>query len=951
MRKHHMNKKLSGILALAIFQTLSIAQAADVVDEVVVTGSRIRRDPTEQPAPITAVDEADIQRTGLTSIADVLHRLPGTTGGIGTRSNRSGNSGNPPDGGGVGAGSSEIDIRYLGSRRTLVLLDGQRFINGTAASGVPAAVDLNAIPDSMIERVEVLRDGASAIYGSDAIAGVINIITKKKQEGFEASAQGGIYDEGDGATELYNLSYGSTLESTGTSFVVGGNYAHQGPIYRGDRELYYFPTPGAKTCDTRCSASTPSGRFQVDNPITGQAMDLTLKAPVPLGTATRFDAANPTGPNSDYKQFTNTDRYNTNPLNYLLTPYERIGGFVTVEQPLWGNTKLSFKGIVNQRKSSNQAAPEPIVVGPDAGNGNLLDRISIDVTNPYNPFGFTLDAGGVGGAGSTYSFIGRRLIENGPRHFDQDVKTAYGNLGLSGDFDALGKSWFWDVSGIYAKNKATQVMHGNVHAGNLAQALGPVANCTAPCVPFNIFGGNGGSVTKEMLDFVTFVQDDESEQTMADMQANISGTLFELPAGPLGIAAGYEWRKLKGSFTPDPVVAAGLGSDIPAQPTAGEQSVSEVYTELSIPLLKDIPGISLLEGSFAVRYFDYTDSGSDSTMKAGLSWKPIEDLRIRGTWAEGFRAPSIGELYGSPSRFDGGVIDPCSSFNTNGASATAKANCIAQGVPADGSYTQINATLPIITGGNRALNPETSTSYVFGFAYSPSWAADLNWMQSLTLEADHYQIKIDDAIASVSADVLMKNCANFGDALSCSAITRSVTGAVTQIRGVLQNVASIESSGLDVTLTYRSPVTSWGSFGVSWSGTFLDEYKSVLPGSNGPVVVKNKGIYTGGQSYPEQRGQVELTWQRENVFGSLTNRYISAITEPSFANHEMGSTIFTDIQVGWAPEMFNDKLSLTLGVNNVLGKTPPICLTCGGFDSTLYDTMGQFAYLRVAYKE
>src|ERR1700754_2160011 len=186
MRKHYMNKKLSGILALAIIQTLSIAQAAETVDEVVVTGSRIRRDPTEQPAPSTAVDEADIQRTGLPSIADVLHRLPGTTGGIGTRSNRSGNSGNPPDGGGVGAGSSEIDIRYLGSRPPLGLLDGQRFINGPAASGVPAAVDLNAIPDSMIERVEVLRDGASAIYGSDAIAGVINIITKKHQQGFEA---------------------------------------------------------------------------------------------------------------------------------------------------------------------------------------------------------------------------------------------------------------------------------------------------------------------------------------------------------------------------------------------------------------------------------------------------------------------------------------------------------------------------------------------------------------------------------------------------------------------------------------------------------------------------------------------------------------------------------------------------------------------------------------------
>ena len=240
---------------------------------IVVTGSRIRRNPLDQSAPLTAIDSADIARTGLSSIGDVLQRLPGAAGGLNSRFNRSGNNGNPPDGGGVGAGSAEIDLRYLGSRRTLVLVDGLRFINGSAASGIPGAVDLNAIPDSMIERVDVLRDGASTIYGSDAIAGVVNIITKKRQNGFLATAQLGGYDKGDGVTQNYQLSWGHRTADDRVSVVVGANYINQGSVFAGDRPYYAFPDPGATACTTTCSSGTPNGRFIINNPVTGESMN------------------------------------------------------------------------------------------------------------------------------------------------------------------------------------------------------------------------------------------------------------------------------------------------------------------------------------------------------------------------------------------------------------------------------------------------------------------------------------------------------------------------------------------------------------------------------------------------------------------------------------------------------------------------------------------------------
>src|SRR3954467_6971069 len=228
--------------------------------EIVITGSRIRHNPLDQAAPVVFVDQQDIQKTGLNSITDVLQRLPSAAGGLNTKFNNSGNFGNPPDGGGVGAGAAEIDLRYLGSKRTLVLVDGLRFVNAASASGVPGSVDLNAIPESMIERVEVLQDGASAIYGSDAIAGVVNIITKKSQRGFLANAQLSGYKH-DGFTQNYQLSWGNGGDGP-LQVVIGADYVKQNGISAGDRAISAFPAPYATSCFAGgCSSFLPNGRF------------------------------------------------------------------------------------------------------------------------------------------------------------------------------------------------------------------------------------------------------------------------------------------------------------------------------------------------------------------------------------------------------------------------------------------------------------------------------------------------------------------------------------------------------------------------------------------------------------------------------------------------------------------------------------------------------------------
>jgi len=401
---------------VAAGQATSQASAAPATpsSEIVITGSRIRRNPLDLDAPRVFVDQTDIQKTGLNAINDVLQRLPSSGGGVNSKFNNSGNLGNPPNGGGVGAGSAQIDLRYLDPIRTLVLVDGLRFVNGSSASGIPGTVDLNSIPDSMIDRVEVLQDGASTIYGSDAIAGVVNIITKTHQRGFAASAQVGAYlDQDDGWTQNYQLSWGNG-DSSSTKIVVGGNYVKANGVLSGDRAISAFPNPYSTSCTQGgCSSFPLTGRF--GGPIFPGSSTGTF-------TLAHNIATRPTFP-GDFRAFQTADRFNFAPFNYIEIPLKRYGLFGDLVQELGGDTHLRIKAVWNRRESINQAAPIPLGIGPAVGNGNSLDTITVSGTNPFNPFPGVDLIPNDGRAGGTYDPVQRRVIEGGSRHIEQTVKT------------------------------------------------------------------------------------------------------------------------------------------------------------------------------------------------------------------------------------------------------------------------------------------------------------------------------------------------------------------------------------------------------------------------------------------------------------------------------------------------------------------------------------------------
>jgi iron complex outermembrane receptor protein len=965
MNKSTKNWPALKVLLPVLAATSAVAQDAkpddESMQEVVVTGSRIVQSSANSQQPISIIDRAAIDRTGLASIGDLLQQVTAGGKALNTKFNSSGNFGYPADGGGIGAGSAQVDLRNLGSKRVLVLVDGIRWVNESSASGVSGAADLNTIPMSIIDRIEVLEDGASAIYGSDAIAGVVNIITRKQFEGVELNAYRGEFELG-GPTTDASLTIGGGGERFHGLFVA--SYFEQKEIGSGEWEQSSFPEPRAGIAAG--SSGVPQGRYvfcdparpnstvgACNNPQTNY-YDLTLND----GTTTPvWNPANPAA--GSYHAFDNPDRFNYAPYNLLLTPSKRKAMFARMTFELTDDVSIYAKGLFNNRRSTNRAAPEPIFVGPGAGTGGLADTISISALNPFNPFGIDLDAN------TNFNRVTRRPVEVGPRLFEQDVDTWYLNLGLEGHFGS-DRRFKWDLNFVSSENNADQVFRNGYNVGRLKIALGDPAVCAQipNCTPLDLFGGQGRPFTPAMINYIRTTQIDSSEQTLQLVSANVTGDLFNIGDRAAGFAVGAEHRKYVGEFLPDPLRQTGESQDSFASPVTASYDVNEVYTEFSFPLLES------LDASAAVRWSDYSTFGNETTGKVGLRWQPIEALAVRGTFSKGFRAPNLGELFGL-TQFAATLVDPCGP--TGGARIVNDADglnttpletaCRAQGVP--NQFRQANTQITTFTGGNAELQPEKSDSYTIGLVHNAMWAEGGDATERLTFELTYYNHQIDSGIQARDLAALLGACLGAGgtDATLCSPFTRGASGDLNPPNNFLDNLGTLETDGFDFKVDWVGGELSFGRLSAGLQATRVNDF--VATDTDGIVSQRTVGVEVSDSAIPKLQANLQLGWEKGNWQASFSTRYIDSVDEfcgnaltpdvpgcdAGQLRHSLASTIYNDAQVAWSKAFGLDNFKLALGVNNIFGEDPPVCYTCSlnGYDAGTYDLPGSFWAVTAKY--
>lgn len=917
---------VGGYLLSGGLQTV-IAQEEEIV-EIAVTGTRIRGANPDSFSPVAIITQEAIAISGKISIGELLQEMPSQGSGL----NRNYNNG--------GDGSVRMDFRNLGSGRTLILVDGKRWIN--SGEGANGSVDLNTIPTASVERIEILKDGASAVYGSDAIGAVINIITKDDYNGVEFQAQTGEYFDGGGLANSYQFTAGRSFE--GGSFMIGASLVEIEDLHNSDRkQTAARPSFGG-------SSGTPQGRLAYGGVVPG-CSNFTVNE----GTS----GASP----GDFRCWTSPDdRFNYNPYNYVETPNERVNLFAKGRFNIAENTDVYLFGIYQNRESDQLLAPMPLFYG----FGDFGGSEGISANNPYNPFGLEfcdLYGDSVEGKacnstnypdGYATGWFGRRLLEAGNRNFIQDIQTYRLEAGIETEYNG------WDISAyaIIGQNKATTTTEGLLNTANIKKAL--AGDCTSPCVPMNVFGGQGpdsvymgdglwsgsGSITPEMVDYITFQAHDMGKNEMKSYGFDIVGELGALPAGPVGVAFGYEFRNEEGMFSPDAFIAAGLSSGNAASPTSGGFDVDEWYAEFAIPVLDN------LDLSAAVRFSDYSTFGSTTNTKIGVTYSPIEMVSFRATFSEGFRAPSIGALYSGNNDSYPDLKDPCDVNSTNftGAGGVQSGVCASQGVP--NGFTQPNTQIRTTVGGNPDTKPEESKGYNFGIIVRP--------IENLTVYLDYYDIEIEDTISTIGSQLILNGCYTGSNPAYCSQLQRLPTGYFKDIRNTVYNIGKVETSGYEITATYDWDNT-WGAWRAIADFAFLDEFD--VTKANGAV--EHYAGYVVGNSrdqFKDMKGNLQLFWNRDDISASVTAQYheevkgVASTVPKTLADgtkeagddpRKLDQTWYLDAQASYNLDSFNS--IITVGIDNILDEDPPYFPDsfANDFDPS-YRTWGsQFWYARL----
>lgn len=911
------------------------------LQKVEVTGSRIRRSELESSSPVFVLDRRAIEQTGASTIGDLLQEMP-TIAGAAT---------NPQVNNGGGDGGSTVSLRGLGSARTLLLLNGRRLIT----------TDVNAIPVNLVERVEVLKDGASAIYGSDAIGGVVNFITRKKFEGGDLSYTYGISEREDADKNNASLSFGAIGERG--DIQIGLNYNAQESVSAFDRSFSKFPyglRQGQTTLGEGATSAVLTGRYVVPRSVvfdpadpdtasfncgaeSGQNVDATNVI------LTRRDATDGSDP-SEFRCFrVGVEAYNFQPFNLLVTPQERLGGFLTGSRQITDTVSVYTEALYHNTESKFIIAPLPFI-GDQAGVGISADNI-------YNPFDVDINS------------VRLRTEALGPRSGQFRTDRMQLTSGLKGS--VLNDRFAWDVFYTYGTEEQVNTNFGDIFLPPLRDALGPsfiaadgtptcgtAASPIPGCVPVNFFNQPAADQVAYLRQVAQPNVDNISRSDLAVFGANINGDIMELPAGNLGLALGYEFRKESLKFTPDFLPSTGEITGGGLSAISGGFDVNEIYAEASIPVLAGLPFVKALSVSVGTRFSDFSTFGQTTKSKIGLEYRPYGDLLVRGTYATVFRAPTISNLFGGQSESADTIDDPCVGFTSADTDPNHQLAC--NGVAANGTYSQTGYQTNALVGGNPDVEPESGNTTTFGFVYNPSWYAPIS------ITVDHWDFKLKDTITTVGSSTRVNQC--YDNGLFCDSFTRDAEadggdGAVNSVIDVIDNVGKTRTSGVDAGLRFDFGKTAYGRFGYNVDLTYIYRYTNERLAGDPTSQVRNVGTFvdqsSGGDGhFARYRASSNLRWKLADFSAALNSRYIHSVTEdpgdagdselPGFvAKRKVEAVIYHDVQLTYTLKPI--KTDFTIGVDNLTDEAAPLIYS--GFNGTTdvrtYDVIGRAYYGRV----
>jgi len=861
--------------------------------QVTVTGSHIKRTDTADNRSLNIIDRKIIERSGATSVEILLQRLAFSAGYAGNQTNSYWASN--------GNGNTHVNLRGLGISRTLVLLNGRRLANG--GTGANAAVDLNSISLATIDRIEILKDGASAIYGADAVAGVVNIITRSDLVGVEASVRAGESFQGDGNNRSADLSWGANGERG--SLMLNLSHSANGAVNMADR--------------APCGLGESGGQLicvDSGNTIGGRAL---------LADGQRVNFNQVLGGNGNFFEPYSAAKHNFNGNPYLnaVNPIERtaLSGFGSL---ILSDKLSAFAELSYSERYSNQLAT-PGVIG--------LNRVvNIAASNPTNPTGQNL------------LLQRRRLLEAGPREFFQDVEYVDSVIGFKGN---LRDNWDWSAAIDYRRNEGSNSETNIANLDHVDNTLNisKCSNTPGAAIPCADYLGYG-DLTPAVIDYLMMTTQDTGGNEQKGFSASITGQAWELAAGKIAVAAGIEIRADHGWFNPDPRTANGSANSNMQKSTDGKFTAREAFAEVDIPLLKQHAWAESLSLSSAIRHSEYDLFGGVNNYKLGLDWQVVSALKFHANYATAFRAPNVPELFAGNFNQNLNAIDPCNNWDKLPSTSELYRNCQAENIPV--GFEQLAPSILTTLGGNTKLKPESASTFTLGVIWEPNDKAQLS--------LDYFNIDIEDAIGGAEGSTKLAACYSspqFSHPFcSSTQFTRNATtGQINYLSAQQTNAASENMSGIDLSAHYQFTLADWNA-SLNWDISYLIKY-DLVP-FDGAEKVEYAGKITSGRgSYTQWRSLAELTLERGAWSGAYTIQYIGSakdIAAPAGSIGEYAPSVsYHNIQAQYA---FNDSLSLALGVDNLTDREAPFIRNWldANTDTMTYDLLGRRWFIKSTYR-